>query len=189
MSDDTPIWRQAEFESARDRAQQKLDEINDVLAEREARGAPASTWQPPQPESKPEQRERQPEQKPRREMAPPEADKVTIPTHDPATGRVVAVHSFEGATLSTGLMWEKWVKDTIASTLDRRLHDEIWKQIHAFAKAWGEDEAKDWREARDRFAEIERRLERIAALEARLQQLEARSAAPPRLVESSDAAD
>jgi hypothetical protein len=190
MADDleAALERERQVAEARERREHALADAEEMRAQVRQRQAeaPVSSWTPPTTE--PTKPRAQPQPKPRAEMAPPEASKVTIPMHGP-DGRIVSISEFSGASLSTGLMWEKWVKAEIKAALDRRLYDEIWKQLHVFAKAWGEDEAKDWHAAHDRFAEIERRLERVAALEERLKQLETRAAAGPRLVqEAPDAA-
>lgn len=188
MSDDTPIWRQAEFEAARDRAQAMLDETRNVLAEREARGAPAFTWQLPQPEPQPVQRQREPEPKPRAEMSPPWPDKVQIIKHD-AAGRAVAVITHEGAmSIKAALGWEQFVADSIKAALDRR----IPKAAEAIGEGLGEAMAEYAKRDRERVdalaAAVNALRSQVATLEERLRQAETRVAGPPRLVGESDAA-
>lgn len=183
-------WRrEQQFAEERDRAQAGLDDINDLLAKRQTRGASAQ-WTPPAAE--PPRPRAQPQPKPRPEPSPPEASKVTIPTHDPNTGRVVAVHSFEGRELSAGLMWSDWVRNEIRTALDRR----VAKLAEDFGGGVGDalrrETVKLAEEVADDVGALQRQINeqsaRIAGLELRLKQAEARTAGGPRLVED-DAAD
>ena len=114
-----------------------------------------------------------------RSPAPPMPDKVQIPVHDPATGRVTAIKTYDGhASVSAAVSWEGWVRAEIRQYVERRLTTAA-DAMAGFAGEVGDDVGKLKKQLGEQAAAITRLAEQLAASDEKLAELERRAAPQP----------
>lgn len=145
------------------KAQEAIDEVDELLARRRSEGAGGAQWQPPAPEA-PQPITRAPAPRQRPAPAPPTATKLMRTVHD-GSGRISSIEHFEGDAAASARSWEQW----ILRAIDHRLGDATRKHVLGVLEGFGGAVGDVLREEREATGKV------IADLQRRVAELEQRA--------------